>query len=371
MLNNTFEFLRIADPQPNDEKVRKRKDAANQLLGSLIAAENRNAILDCVQGIVSGFDKHPFTNDSPTVGLVLKAIKEFDTALPEDVTENALELRALAAIAVGELVANTGKAAGTVSQGLLAALSLRSALSLRPAAKDKYLHWILETLLDASDQHLRLAAQRARKRSTTAQQQFNKIKESSDAAEVWKILTPLKAALKEAAAQESIDREEIDTLWWMFEAYSDLGGKPVIELTPSEVPLCVGVELAKRALLPPSPSAIGMVKRAVESGRKQSDLAGLTIQKMLTDSPENARNALCTTDSDVEGIVAGHPALLPVSWACKRLQDVAEGAKLGKEFTTATGIPVNQGRSATEWAQQGFREKIIHRVLGKTDEETS
>ena len=47
--------------------------------------------------------------------------------------------------------------------------------------------------------------------------------EGEDTEEEWKKIVPaVKAALFEAKEQAAIDREEIETLWWMFAAFSEL-----------------------------------------------------------------------------------------------------------------------------------------------------
>jgi len=65
MLSKTFEFLRIADVAPNDDKVRKRNQSAADLLNQILTHESRDVVLGLSQGIVAGFDKPPFTQDSP------------------------------------------------------------------------------------------------------------------------------------------------------------------------------------------------------------------------------------------------------------------------------------------------------------------
>ena|SRR5881394_165587 len=102
--------------------------------------------------------------DSASVVLITKTIKDVDTTLPQDITENAVELRAVAAIAVGELLINDAKNLSDYT-AILAALAIRSALSLRHAPTDKHLRFILDTLLAASDELLRAAGDHLRQRT--------------------------------------------------------------------------------------------------------------------------------------------------------------------------------------------------------------
>ena len=362
MLNKTLEFLRIADTAPSDEKVRKRRESAQDLLAHL--GDNRDLLLGFLQGIVAGFASAPFTQESPAVALIIKTIKEKDATLPHDLKENAVELRAVAAIAVGELLTHQPEGVPT-DEGVLAALSIRSALSLRPAATEKHIKWAHDTLLNASDEVLQAAARLRRKRATPALQKLAGTKESAAAPD----LASLRSALEEATAQAATDREEIETLWWMFSAYSETEKKPLAGLEPAAAAFCSGIELAQRALLPPSLSAVAMVGRAVESGRKASTLGPVSLQDAAKDWSQPMFDALSPVDGPRAEAVSRCPAVLPISWACRRLRENKDGAqKLGKELKAATGITSDTSYPPAEWGAQVFRERILQRVLTDTKE---
>lgn len=361
MLNKTLEFLRIADTQPSDEKVRKRTESAQELLASL--KNNQVLLLNFLQGIVAGFGSAPFTQESEAVTLIIKAIKDRGT-LPHDLKENAVELRAVAAIAVGELL--TQHTDGNPShEAVLAALALRAALSLRPAATEAHIKWMLDTLLNASDDVLQAAARLRRQPATPALQKLAGTKESAAAAD----LASLRSALQEAIDQAAIDREEIEALWWMFAAYSETEKKPLAALQPAAAAFSSGIELAQRALLPPSLSATAMVKRAVESGRENSTLVEISLQDAAKHWSDTMLNALSPVAGSGAEAVLSYPALLPVSWACRRLRECKNGAqKLGKELKAATGITPSLSCPPAEWGAQVFRESVLQRVLTDSEE---
>src|SRR5229473_2627047 len=100
MLNKTLEFLRIADLQPNDDKVRKRTASATDLVAQLARKENRSILLALLQGTVAGFDGSLLTQESTAVVLLMKVTKDRDATLPHDLKENAIDLRSVAAIAL-------------------------------------------------------------------------------------------------------------------------------------------------------------------------------------------------------------------------------------------------------------------------------
>jgi hypothetical protein len=369
MLSKTFEFLRIADVQPTDEKVRKRTQSATDLLTQIESEESPDVLLALLQGVVAGFDKPPFTQDSPVIALVIKAVKDQDAAFPNDLKENATELRAVAAIAIGELLIASIQDGGDDDANLVA-LAIRSALSLRPQSSDKHIRWALNELLLAGDQLLNTVALHRRRRNNAALQDATKMKETTPASatDLWTVVVPkLKAALQEAANRAAIDREELETLWWLFTGYSEVTQKPLLELSPSAAAFCSGIELARRALLPPPVNAPAMVKRATETGRKAATLAEIPLQESVKEWSDEMIKALAPTDGSSDDTILGHPALLPIAWACKGFREHGGAPKLGKEFPGATGIPLDRPHSPAEWGAQVFRESVLLRIL--TEEE--
>jgi len=364
MLNQTLEFLRIADSQPTDEKVRNRAESAKGLLEAVV--KDHNLLLQFVLGVVTEFSAAPFTQESPAVTQLITAIKNQDATLPLDVTENAVELRALAGIVVGELLMQRTNGDPSTS-AILAALSLRSALTLRPSAKDKFIRWMLDTLVKASDDVLQTAGLNRRKRGMPSLQKLAALKEVTAATDLWEVVMPvIKKTVREVTAETEVDREEVETLWWMFGAHSELENKPLVDLEPAAAAFCAGIELAERSLLPPSQGATAMVKRAVESGRKPTSLAATSFQDAAKYWSASMLAALAPTDGTISDAIAHYPALLPLSWSCNRLRDSKGGGqKLGKDFTVVTGLSAGHTLAPTDWGAQVFREKVLQRLLSE------
>ncbi|MCL5746177.1 MAG: hypothetical protein M1541_19980 [Acidobacteria bacterium] len=367
MLNHTMEFLRIADVQPSDEKVRKRRECASELLTQVASRDNRALLLAFLQGVIGGFEGAPFSQDAAAVALLIKSIKDRDATLPHDLTENAIELRAVAAITIGELLTNQPDGA-PADEAVLAALALQSALSSRPAVSNKYSRSMLGALATASEKVLGAAARRRRHKANGALARLDKLKKPVEGNDVWEAILPVvTAAVREVSTQEAVDREELDTLWWMFGAYSEVEQKPLAELSPSAAAFCSGFELAQQALLPPVPTAVAMVKRAVELDRKPSALGALSLQEAIGDWSASMLTALAPLGSVSDGLLRAHPALLPLSYACLRLRECKEVANLGGDFVTLTGLPLTHAQTPAVWGAQVFREAILQRFAA--DEE--
>jgi hypothetical protein len=366
MLDKAFEFLRICDPQPVDEKVRHRKESASDLAVLLAKNENRDLLLSVLQGVVAGFNSPPLTQDSAAVRAVIKAIKDHDTALPQDLSENAMELRSVAAIAAGELLTQSAALSPANGNALLTALCLRTALSLRSKGTEKHVEAMFDVLKGAGDKLVQDAAHQRRRRSATSLNQleeFSVDKESEESdAPLSEALLLIQAALVEVHNQAATDREELETLWWMFAGYSEVAGTPLSELSPSAAAFCSGVELAERALLPPAPGAMAMVDRAVQTGRKSAAKA-ISLEDAIKEWTRPMIEALLTPDAPVDGVPEICPALLPVAWACKQVRNYTEKPRLEESFGIVTGISGKQGFAPAIWGSQIFLEKIVLRAL--------
>ena len=107
MLRRTFEWYRVVNPTPTSEVIENRKAAARDIMAAIDDAEDWGLAFDCASGAVAGFEAG-FTQDSDVVKSLVGAIRAHDSSFPEDLTENALELRVCAALALGEMLAGKG-----------------------------------------------------------------------------------------------------------------------------------------------------------------------------------------------------------------------------------------------------------------------
>lgn len=362
MLSHAFEFYRIVDAKPGGEVVKNRTASAADLVTQLASKQSRELLLACVNGLVAGF-RNGFNQNSPAVIAVIKAIKDHDAAFPESLKENAEELRASAATAIGEILHRQMDKPDR-GEGIIAALAIRAGLGLRPTVKEKHLSHMLSALSKAADRLLSSAVQNRRARGVAALRRLEKLEEPENAADVWKTVMPaFKAALREVHAQSAADREEIETLWWMYYGFSEIGQRPVADLPVAAAALCAGVELAQRTLLPPAPSGVEMVQRAVEAGRKPASLVALSLQDAAKEWTDAMLTAVAGSTEHQSTVAQKYPALFPVTWACRRLNDGMGTAKIGKEFTAATGVPSGHVCSPADLGAQVFREKVLERAM--------
>jgi hypothetical protein len=223
MLNKALEFLRIADMAPSHEKVAKRSHAAKNIVEAFVTSMDQDLLLPCIQVVVAGFDG--LKQGSSVVEAVYKPIKELDNTLPSDLKDNAMELRAVAAIAVGELLSAHAATPGAPSaKARLAATAFSSAVTGRPAASERYLKLILEALLAASNDLLQLQGKERRSRQTSALKALEDIEEpEGEDVDTWQeVMSVISPVIQEIHHNDDINREELETLWWLLAEYSDI-----------------------------------------------------------------------------------------------------------------------------------------------------
>src|SRR5262249_59485 len=97
--------------------------------------------------------------------------------------------------------------------------------------------------------------------------------------ETRSVLTKVAQAADRNAA---IDREEVDTLWWAFNAFSRTAGQPFAELSVGDAAIRAGHELANLVLLPPLPSTKLLARRVLATGRDPKTLEQHPLREMIT-----------------------------------------------------------------------------------------
>ena len=355
MLRRTFEWYRIVNPTPTSEIIENRKAAALDIVTAIDGAEDWDLAFNCASGVVAGFEAG-FTQDSHVVESLVGAIRAHDASFPEDLTENALELRVCAALAVGEILERNGNEVVVIGSVLRSGFGVRSP---RPA---RFLKQMVSELTVASAKALSDEAELRRQRLRSIGKNLKELAEPSDIEMAWNNLVPaIRAALDEVGKQSAMDREEINVLWWMFAGTSTTTGQQFADMPVGAAALCCGAELGSQCLLPPTASHEAMIRRAYETGRKPDDLTRRTIESIAANWTAPMQSALVPDEEDRD-LAMNHPALFPLSWLCSRLL-ASNGSKgWAAEFKGCTKIPARCTRSSVDWAIQAFRERTALRV---------
>jgi hypothetical protein len=190
------------------------------------------------------------------------------------------------------------------------------------------------------------------------------IPNSTDPAALWKGVRPaVENCFKDLHNQLTLQREELEVLWWFFSRFSRHAGKSVQEVSAGAAAMCCGVELAERTVLPPLVSTRYMVRRAVEDGRKKGQLSAKTLVDVVAEWTTPIAGILAPKGNVSEEIASEYPWLLPLSWLSSRLMESGIRSGWESEFELKTGVPASTSLSPCDWAVQAFNERIAQRII--------
>ena len=267
MLRRTFEWYRVVNPMAPSAVIDNRQAAAHDIRTAIAHAEGWSLALDCASGAVGGFEAG-FTQDSHVVQSLVGAIRAHDSSFPEDLTDNALELRVCAALALGEILAANASDAAVIGS------LLRSGFGVRPAPAGRFLKQMVGELMSASAKALSDAAELRRQRLVDIGRDLRELPEPSDYETAWNGLVPaVRATFDEVGKQSAMDREEINILWWMFAGTSTLG-QSFAKMPVGAAALCCGAELGSLCLLPPTSSHEAMVRARTRQDERRMTSPG-------------------------------------------------------------------------------------------------
>src|SRR5947209_7613785 len=102
MLSKVYEWLRSADLKPDDGMVSSRTKAVEDLEERIREAKDYGLLIGSVTAAVGGCER--LGEKSPVFGTLLECVRAQQPAFPESLSENALHLRMLCCLALGELL---------------------------------------------------------------------------------------------------------------------------------------------------------------------------------------------------------------------------------------------------------------------------
>jgi hypothetical protein len=365
MITRLFEWYRVVNPNPSDDLIEKRKASASALLEHLSADVGHSLLLPCIVGVVKGFDAK-FDQDSEIVKLAVDAIQKRQPAFPQDLSENALEVRMLCSTAIGEILhLRLQTSAAADDRSALIASLVTSALPIRPPCREKHLNSVLKELTGlAKDVSERDSLERRNRKAFS----FGELEEVKTAAlaSFWASLLPnLENCARHLQQQAAVDREELDVLWWMYTGFSVTTETALEDFKPGAISLCCGAELANLVVIPPTRSSRDMVRRVIRDHRKKTSPREITLIQFAADWKDQLLPLLASNDGTMKKLVQTYPAIFPLSWICSRLIESQGTATWGDELNTKTGIPEVRELSFEDWGIQVFNERIAQRTYGK------
>lgn len=389
MLRRLFEWYRLVSPTPSDDLVEKRTAAVADLLEKLSGAADYDLLVACTAAATNGLETG-FEQTSELVQGVIECIRNHQPAFPEDLSENALDLRACCAVAVGEvLIRDEGTASPPDNDAKLAASLIVTALGLRPRLRQRYLQSMIDELHVAALATMQRAAEAQRERQSGSSKRLESVKVAATAqaaatttaaaatatGEVtaedidekldafWLQLMPvLQESFASIERQAAADREELEVLWWLYNGYSEELKKPLVNLKPGAAAISCGVEVADRVVVPPLGSIRQMVLQAADKNRKQADTVAKPLRELIEQWEPEISSLLMPSDGDAQQLLREYPALLPLSWLGLRLHEGGHAAGWNQEFEAKTGAPLSHPHKPAALAVQAFNERVARRL---------
>lgn len=384
MLKRLFEWYRLVSPTPDDTLVERRTGAVKDLLGKLSNATDYKLLIDCTAAAANGLGA--FDQSSQLVRSVVECIRNHQPAFPQDLSENALDLRACCAVAVGELLTRYQSGDGVRDKDArLAAVLIVPAFGLRSRLKQKYLQATLDELHAAAVATLQRAAVAKRERQGVNLKKLEGIKVAAvntaaattpktpvaatdedidkKLTALWKKLLPaLKESFASVERQAAADREELEVLWWLYNGVSEGLDQPLSALKPGTAAVCCGVEVADRLVVPPLASVRQMVAHGTDKNRTSDDTSAKSLEELVGQWEREVAGLLMPADTELQRDVRRHPALLPLSWLSLRLHEGNHAAGWNQEFEMKTGAALSDTHKPAELAVQAFNERVAQRL---------
>lgn len=351
---------------PDDETISKRNLSAQALIKLIDEADDNTLLIACASGTINGFESG-FSQDSEAVVTIVKCIRDNQSAFPADLIDNALELRALAAIALGEIITrNYGSANGPGDAAILSSALITTGSELRPRAQERFLNIMMDELIASAHVATSIAAAINRQRIPL---DFDELKEAASdttaedfLAEFRPVLENLFRHLEEQAAS---DREELQVLSWLYNNYSVTLGKSLGKLDPYETALCAGAEVGDLVRTPALDGIQNMVIEAVERITQKKKNKNLSLREIVKQWTDKGMSTLQPSDTNIQTIVRQFPPLFPLTWLCMRLLE--SGAHVGweEEFNLKTGLDSAENYDPQTITKQVFNERVAQRIYAQ------
>lgn len=165
----------------------------------------------------------------------------------------------------------------------------------------------------------------------------------------------LQQSIANIAANERMDREEIDLLWWALNGRSAIASGRIAELTPALAAVSAGLEVAVALTAGPA----GDAHRALAERSVSDAEAGLTLTQVVMACGEQS-SRIRSVFSAAVGTINQHPRLFPLLYALAG--DVGEA----KTRLSAAGIDAGRKHSVRTWCHRALEEGDLVRQAGQS-----
>jgi hypothetical protein len=360
MLKKVFEWLRAADLNPDDNMVATRTKAAADLTERLRNSKDYGLLVGSVCAAVGGCER--LGEQSSVVSTVLECVRAQQPAFPGALSENALHLRIVCCLGLGELLEHNDEEADR--DELMAASLLLAGLGAKDKEAGQHLDTVFDELGSSARAYLQRQAVAARERQDLDWGSFDELKSVvGDPPNFVQKLYPLLRRMIETLDKRSqSDREELEVMWWLYNGYSDRLGKQVRQASPLLAAATIGCEIADRVSPPATSGLSELVAQAATWDRTAAQIRAKTLDKIVSDLGRDGQSLLLPKSDTVKRFVTGSPPILALTWLCMRLEESQGATGWEAELKSKTGLASDRELTPNELAAQVFAERQAQRV---------
>lgn len=363
MLKNIFEWERLVHAQPTEEMVTSRQAIVNDLLTECDSQRDLSDLSRLVSSALTGLSP-----DIPADRSFAKRLVEFTKvhrqAFPSQLTENALDLQLTACLSVGEILSRK-RAKGHWQEAVLPVAALcNSAFRIKPKATETHLEEIQEAIVGLATSHLSQKALAVRQRPEIDFSEIEGLEEPADIPTMWSTLQPfLLSAIQSLEQASTIDRDELEVLWWLYNGRSNTFDKQLKDLSPFDVALSASIELVDRALTPAPDSLNSIVDGLVVHANERTKAASKSFRAVFGSWDVSIATTLAPSDETSKAVVLESAKTLPLSWIAAKIEDSGVEGGWEAEFKAKSGIGNGVKLTAARFAAQVFAERTTQHVL--------
>lgn len=322
----------IFEPEPDDDFVIKRESAIKSLRSQFSKNKSISKLMAIGSGVCEVFRKSPSIPNALAIQ-VETAIKKSSPSFVRDGRD--LEMSVCAATAVVQLInSNSNSKARDVL-----AIALWSAASFLPPCNEPKLKNFQAIAVKSARNHILNVGLETRARHEVPDLgSFDDEEITYEAFE--EAIGPTVETLRINA---TLDREEIDLLWWVLGETSQIFGRPLLSLSPEVRAVTTGVEIGALMQALPTQSHRNLALRDLDKADSVS-LSGL-LEALGEDR-------LVIADSfKEESLIDDAPLVFPL------LSAIRSG--------NSTGSAADLPRSLSEWGARALLERAVLRIQHK------
>ena len=315
-------YVRIFDPNPDDDFVAKREAVITDLGAKIGEKTNVSDLMEIGSGVCEAFHEVPAIPDA-LQDLIESVIKVHSVSFVRE--GHGLEMGVCGALALTQIVASGAAAKEGWSNTDVLGITLWTALSFLPACDAAKLEDLRQEAIEASRERIKNAGLKTRARQPVpALGSFGDETVSKSA--FSKAVSPTIRALRLNGA---MDREEIDLLWWVLCGSSEIFNRRLESLPPATRAITSGMEIGKLLRALPTQSHRNLALRGLE------EIGPFTLPGLL-DALGEDRLVIASSFAN-ETLVDKAPHVFPLLRAIRSGNTNGAGANLPRPLSDWVG----------------------------------